>query len=158
MFVQFLLQALLECHVSHRSSQIYCTVGSDEEAEQLATHYDIPRTDIFSCQDSSFLAGVMTATKGTGVDVVLNSLRGDLFYASCQCVAEFGSLVNISPRDEPGDQLLAMGSAKRNVTRIDVDMRHVSRHRPDISARYGLPHCSNQCESWSELMNADMCF
>lgn len=78
---------------------------------------------------------ILGATKGTGVDVVVNSSQGELSDASWQCVAEFGSLVNIGPGDHGYDEIVTPSRAKRNVTRIDVDLRHASRHRLDVLAR-----------------------
>jgi len=61
--------------------------------------FDIPRNHIFNSRNSSFLPDVMRETNGTGVDVVLNSLSGDLLHASWKCVAEFGKMVEIGKRD-----------------------------------------------------------
>lgn len=77
----------------------------------------------------------MAATKGIGVDIVLHSLGRRLLYASFQCVAEFGSLVNICPTDREDEENIEPSHAKRNVARIDVDLRRASRHRPDLLAR-----------------------
>ncbi|KAF5121795.1 Highly reducing polyketide synthase gloL [Metarhizium anisopliae] len=59
-------------------AQIYCTVGSDVKRNHLAENYGIPPSHIFNSRDSSFLPDVLRATDGRGVDVVLNSLPGDL--------------------------------------------------------------------------------
>ena len=40
--------------------------------------YDIPEDHIFSSRDQTFVAGVLRMTKGRGVDVVLNSLAGEV--------------------------------------------------------------------------------
>lgn len=59
----------------------------------------IPRQRIFNSRDSSFLPALMRVTQGRGVDVVLNSLAGELLHASWKCVAEFGKMVEIGKRD-----------------------------------------------------------
>ena len=41
----------------------------------------------------------MAKTKGRGVDIVLNSLAGELLHASWKCVAEFGKMIEIGKRD-----------------------------------------------------------
>lgn len=38
-------------------------------------------------------------TGGRGVDLALNSLSGDLLHATWECVAEFGSVVDVGGRD-----------------------------------------------------------
>lgn len=64
------------------ASKVYCTVGSDDKVAYLMEHFGIPREHIFNSRDASFLPGIMRETKGHGVDVVLNSLSGDLLHAS----------------------------------------------------------------------------
>lgn len=76
----------------------------------------------------------METTKGTGIDIILHS-SDEMLHASWQCVAEFGTLVNICPKGREGDENLELGNAKRNVARIDVDLTRASRHRPDLLAR-----------------------
>jgi NADPH:quinone reductase-like Zn-dependent oxidoreductase len=50
----------------------------------------IPRDCIFNSRDASFLPDIMRQTKNRGVDVVLNSLAGNLLHASWECVAPYG--------------------------------------------------------------------
>ncbi|KAG5979866.1 Type I Iterative PKS [Claviceps digitariae] len=82
-------------------AETYVTVGSKEEEETkyLMHHCNIPRNRIFKSQDSSLVDDIMRETNGRGVDLVLNSLSGDLLHASWTCVAEFGTMVEIGKRD-----------------------------------------------------------
>lgn len=63
-------------------AEIYATVGSDEKVQYLLETMRIPRDHIFNSRDASFLPGILKATNGRGVDVVLNSLSGELLHAS----------------------------------------------------------------------------
>lgn len=58
------------------------TVGNDEKVTHLIQEYGIPRDHIFSSRNAGFLPAILKATEGRGVDVVLNSLSGDLLHAS----------------------------------------------------------------------------
>ncbi|KAI1743043.1 hypothetical protein F4680DRAFT_445514 [Xylaria scruposa] len=80
-------------------AEIYATVGTDDKATYLVENYEIPRNRIFDSRSSSFLEGVMRETGNKGVDVVLNSLSGELLHASWECVAEFGTLIELGRRD-----------------------------------------------------------
>ena len=62
-------------------AKIYVTVGSDEKAESLGETYGIPRNRISSLYDASYVRGIMDATGERGVDLLLNTLSGDLFAA-----------------------------------------------------------------------------
>ncbi|GAW25636.1 putative polyketide synthase [Rosellinia necatrix] len=89
-------------------AEIYVTVGTEEKAQFLTKRFGIPRSRIFNSRDSSFRAGIMAQTDGEGVDLVLNSLSGELLHASWECVAEFGTMIEIGKRDLLGDAKLDM--------------------------------------------------
>lgn len=68
--------------------------------------FGIPCSHIFDSRSASFLSGVMRETNGRGVDLVLNSLAGELLRASWKCVAPFGKLLEIGKRDILGHGML----------------------------------------------------
>ena len=80
-------------------AEIYATVGSEDKASFLVKEFGISRNRIFNSRDSSFLKGIMDATNGSGVDLVLNSLSGELLSTSWNCVAPDGAMVEIGKRD-----------------------------------------------------------
>ncbi|KAL5408077.1 hypothetical protein PMIN03_006775 [Paraphaeosphaeria minitans] len=55
----------------------------------------IARDHIFHSHDPSFKHDILKATDSKGVDVVLNSLSGDLLHAYWKCVAPYGTMVEI---------------------------------------------------------------
>lgn len=62
------------------------------------------------------------ATNGRGVDVVLNSLSGELLHASWKCVAEYGMMVEIGKTDLIGEGRLAMEIFEQNRGYHGVDV------------------------------------
>ncbi|PHH93163.1 hypothetical protein CDD83_19 [Cordyceps sp. RAO-2017] len=104
-------------------AEIYCTVGSREKIDYLMGNHGIPRAHIFHSMDSSFLGDVRRATDNRGVDVVLNSLSGDLLHASWECVAEFGTMVEIGKRDFRRRAKLSMETFEANRTFIGLDVK-----------------------------------
>ncbi|ORY69074.1 uncharacterized protein BCR38DRAFT_508552 [Pseudomassariella vexata] len=115
-------------------AEIYCTVGSETKRKYLMDNYGIDPSHIFTSRDPSFLPEVMRATKNAGVDVVLNSLSGDLLHASWKCVAEFGIMVEIGKRDFQRRAKLAMEMFEANRTFIGLDLRGLSQSRPARAA------------------------
>ncbi|TRX93498.1 hypothetical protein FHL15_005470 [Xylaria flabelliformis] len=115
-------------------ADIYCTVGSEEKIRFLEINYGLDRSHIFNSRDSSFLPAVMRATHNRGVDVVLNSLSGDLIHASWNCVAEFGTMVEIGKRDFRRRAKLSMEAFEQNRSFIGVDMWQITQVRPEIAA------------------------
>ncbi|KAJ3464711.1 hypothetical protein MRS44_009497 [Fusarium solani] len=115
-------------------AQIYCTVGSEPKQRYLEDTYNIPADHIFNSRDVTFLPEVMRATNGRGVDVVLNSLSGDLLHASWKCVAEFGLMVEIGKRDFQRRSKLAMEVFEANRSFVGLDIRGLSISRPQSAA------------------------
>lgn len=74
----------------------------------------------------------MKATGGRGVDVVLNSLSGELLHASWKCVAEFGRFVEIGRRDLIGQGRLAMQAFEGNRSFTGFDLLAISNQRPEM--------------------------
>ncbi|KAL4915051.1 hypothetical protein BDW62DRAFT_204029 [Aspergillus aurantiobrunneus] len=103
-------------------AKVYATCSSPEKTTFLDESMGVPRENIFYSRDNSFLAGVMKATGGRGVDVVLNSLSGEQLHASWQCVSEGGSMVEIGKRDLLGRGQLAMAPFLANRSYIGVDV------------------------------------
>ena len=80
------------------------------------------RENIFNSRDTSFLPAIMTATNNRGVDVVVNSLIGDLLHDSFRACARFGRFVEIGKRDLTDAGRLDMRIFKRNVSYMAFDV------------------------------------
>lgn len=127
------LAALQLCQLT--GATVYATVGSTEKVQYLQDKFNIPRDMIFSSRDDSFAAGVMNATNGRGVDLVLNSLSGELLHASWQCVAKFGRMVEIGKRDFQGHGKLQMSIFESNRSFFGVDLHEIAAEAPHVLAR-----------------------
>jgi NADPH:quinone reductase-like Zn-dependent oxidoreductase len=97
--------------------------------------FGIPRSNIFSSRDTSFLPKLMKETQGKGVDIVLNSLAGELLHASWNCVAEFGKMIEIGKRDFLEHGTLGLEAFGSNRAFFGVDLIRLS-DRPEIRTRY----------------------
>ena len=71
----------------------------------------------------------MRKTKGRGVDLVLNSLSGELLHTSWKRVAEFGKLIELGKRDIVGFGILDMDVFEANRSYCCVDIAHLVRDR-----------------------------
>ena len=117
------------------NTQIYCTVGSSEKVEYLVDNFGIPRNRIVNSRDNSFLHHVLRETDGRGVDIVLNSLSGELLQASWKCVAQFGTMVEIDKRDFVGQGSLPMDLFEANRSFSGVDLQQIGAERPLVINR-----------------------
>ncbi|TLD18134.1 hypothetical protein PspLS_10429 [Pyricularia sp. CBS 133598] len=118
------------------AGRIFVTVGSPEKATFLSENWGIPACDVVgSSRDEGFVDGIMAATGGRGVDVVLNSLAGELLHASWQCVAPGGTFVELGKRDTLGHGRLAMAAFDENRSFVGVEMANLARDDPAAVAR-----------------------
>nr|ALQ32883.1 putative polyketide synthase [Fusarium miscanthi] len=101
---------------------VYTTVGSDVKREYLINELSVPSSHIFNSRDSTFVKGIMSATDGRGVDVVLNSLVGDLMHDSWRCLADFGRFVEVGKRELVDAGKLDMSLFLRNATFTAFDL------------------------------------
>lgn len=96
----------------------------------LMDHHGIPRERIFSSRNTSFLEGIMRATNGRGVDMVLNSLSGELLHAAWQCVAKYGKMMEIGKRDFVGHGKLDLNPFDANRVFHGIDLAAILQDRP----------------------------
>lgn len=110
-------------------------MSTEAKKEYLIKAFDLDPANIFNSRDSSFLPGVLDATDGRGVDVVLNSLVGDLLHASWRCCAPFGRFIEIGKRDLTDAGKLEMEQFLKSVTFSAFDMSHLYFHENPASQR-----------------------
>lgn len=101
---------------------VYTTVGSHAKKRFLMSHFNLPASRIFSSRDNSFVEGIFKATKGRGVDVILNSLTGDIMHATWSCIAEFGRFVEVGKLELLEAGHLDMAIFKRGVSFSAFDL------------------------------------
>ncbi|KAK6544731.1 hypothetical protein TWF694_001416 [Orbilia ellipsospora] len=104
------------------AGEIFTTVSTAEKKDFLIKSLGIKPQNIFDSRDASFEAQIMDATNGEGVDVVLNSLTGDLLHSSWKCCGSFGRFVEIGKRDLTEGGQLNMGQFLKNATYTAFDL------------------------------------
>ncbi|PKK54328.1 hypothetical protein CI102_1058 [Trichoderma harzianum] len=116
-------------------AEIYATVGSADKKKFLMDTYGIPESRIFYSRDVSFGPAVWEATGGHGVDVVINSLAGDLLRETWECLAPFGRFIELGKRDITKNTRLEMSKLEYNCMFSSVDLTLVAAERPKIMER-----------------------
>ncbi|CAJ2507648.1 Uu.00g088340.m01.CDS01 [Anthostomella pinea] len=106
-------------------AEVFTTVSTDEKREFLVKTFGIGPSNIFSSRDTYFSAGILKATAGRGVDVVLNSLIGDQLHATWRCVADFGRFVEIGKMDLSTAGRLEMDPFLKNTTFTAFDLSYL---------------------------------
>jgi len=107
---------------------IYTTVGSKAKWNFLIHELGISDSHIFSSRDTSFVDGLKMITGGRGVDVIINSLVGDLLHASWECIAQFGRFIEVGKRELVDAGKLSMHLFLRNTTFTAFDLSDLFFH------------------------------
>ncbi|KAL9094132.1 MAG: hypothetical protein Q9165_003547 [Trypethelium subeluteriae] len=145
-------------------AEIFATVGSPDKLQYLVETLSIPKERIFDSRNDSFVRETLHATKGQGVDIVLNSLSGELRRASWRCVADFGTLIDLREQDHGK---LDANTALGNKSYCCIDMIQLIRKRRSAVEKllqklldgYRKGHLSPiRCSAWVEANEASQAF
>jgi acyl transferase domain-containing protein/NADPH:quinone reductase-like Zn-dependent oxidoreductase/thioesterase domain-containing protein/acyl carrier protein/short-subunit dehydrogenase len=108
-------------------AQILATAGSEQKRDYLrrkgAAH-------VFDSRTTAFAAGVRRATKGRGVDVILNSLAGDAISKSLSLLAPGGRFLEIGKRDVYANTAVGLRPLRNNACLHVIDMGQVLVNAP----------------------------
>ncbi len=110
-------------------------MSTDTKKDYLHKTFGLDPAKIFNSRNSSFLPAILEATDGRGVDVVLNSLTGDLLHASWRCCAAFGRFIEIGKRDLTDAGKLEMEQFLKSATFSAFDMSLLYYHENPASQR-----------------------
>ncbi|KAL6817692.1 reducing type I polyketide synthase [Trichoderma camerunense] len=110
----------------HMKAEIYATVGNEEKRAYLREQYGIPDERIFSSRHAGFGQQIMKLTNGSGVDVILNSLTGELLHESWRTIASNGTMVELGLRDILEKSSLSMDPFGRNASYRAVNLSNGS--------------------------------
>ncbi|KAI3397078.1 hypothetical protein diail_11220 [Diaporthe ilicicola] len=127
-------QAALQL-AKHLGLVAYVTVGSEDKRSLVMDKYGVPAGHIFNSRDASFVKAIKRVTGGRGVDCVLNSLSGELLRASWECVAMFGTFVEIGLRDITNNMRLDMRPFIKCTTFAFINLTNFFDDHKDIAGQ-----------------------
>ncbi|KAH6612780.1 PKSKA1, partial [Chaetomium sp. MPI-SDFR-AT-0129] len=102
-------------------ADVFATVGTPEKREFLWTTFGLGDDRVFNSRNTDFGDQILAATAGEGVDVVLNSLTGDMLAESFRILRDNGIMVEIGKRDILDRNDLPMAPFDRNISFRAVD-------------------------------------
>lgn len=117
-------------------AHVFVTAGTPEKRAFLAQTYGIPETRVFSSRTAAFKSGILRATRGRGVDVVVNCLSGALLQHTWDVVADGGRFLEIGKKDLLDNSFLPMRPFVRNVSFCGIDLRRVIATKPAAVREY----------------------
>lgn len=123
------------CLAQMVGAQVFATVSNAEKKELLMHEYAIPEDHIFYSRSTAFSGAILKASNGRGVDVILNSLAGELLRESWECLSKFGRFVDIGKRDPALKSRLEMSHANNNASFMSVDLLALAAERLKVMKR-----------------------
>lgn len=116
-------------------AKIYVTVGTEDKRQFLHENFKIPYERMFSSRTTGFASKIMAATDGRGIDVIINSLTGELLDESWRICADGGNMVEIGKKDIVDRNFLSMEPFDRNCSFRAVDFSYSKQIKDSLIAR-----------------------
>ncbi|CAG9990413.1 unnamed protein product [Clonostachys byssicola] len=107
------------------AGEIFATVGTEDKKQYLVESFGLRAENIFNSREAGFAAGIKQATNGRGVDVIINSLVGELLHEGWECLADFGRFVEIGKKDILDAGRLNMEGFARGTTFTAFDLQNL---------------------------------
>ncbi|CAJ2514330.1 Uu.00g024490.m01.CDS01 [Anthostomella pinea] len=119
----------------YKKCDVFVTVSTDDKRALLASQFNIPANRMFSSRNTKFAEQIRRETRGRGVDVILNSLIGELLDESWRLTADGGVMVEIGKRDIVDRNTLAMEPFDRNCSFRAVDLSYVKQISDSLTGK-----------------------
>ncbi|HEX7836419.1 MAG TPA: zinc-binding dehydrogenase, partial [Kofleriaceae bacterium] len=113
-------------------ARVLATAGSEPKRSYLRA---LGIADVFDSRDLSWASGVRAATRGRGVDVVLNSLTGAAMALGLDALAEDGRFVEVGKQDIHGGRSVRLAAFQKGISLAAVDLAGLMERRPERFAR-----------------------
>lgn len=117
-------------------ADVYVTAGTEAKRDFLAKAYNLPSDRIFSSRSRAFAEEIKQATNNQGIEVIVNSLTGDLLDASWRLCANGGVFLEIGKRDILDRNALSMEPFGRNCSFRALDLSFNKCVSDELIARY----------------------
>ncbi len=112
-----------------KGAVVYATAGSVLRRQMLRM---LGVTGVFDSRSAGFVDDLLAATGGEGVDVVLNSLSGELMQQSLRLLRPFGRFLEIGKRDLYRNTPVGIRPLRHNAAYFAVDSDALVARRPAL--------------------------
>ena len=115
---------------AHLGLDVFATAGS-EEKHAFLRKFGVRH--LFSSRSLAFAQEIMDATRGEGVDAVLNSLAGEAIPAGISVLRPFGRFLELGKRDFYADSPLRLQPFNNNLSFFGIDVDQLFASRPGLA-------------------------
>ncbi len=114
-----------------KGARVIATAGSREKRALVKA---LGAEHVLDSRSLTFVDDIRKIT-GEGVDVVLNSLFGEMMERSLNCLRPFGRFVELGKRDYVANTHIGLRPFRRNLSYFGVDLDQVLQHQGEDGAR-----------------------
>ncbi|MCP3800287.1 SDR family NAD(P)-dependent oxidoreductase [Allokutzneria sp. A3M-2-11 16] len=114
-------------------AKVFATAGSAERRDFLLGEGVAGVSD---SRSTAFVDDVLSWTDGEGVDVVLNSIPGEILEKSLGLLRPFGRFVELGKADLAADRKLRLGAFNRSISFHSFDYDQMVHLRPELTQHY----------------------
>lgn len=112
-------------------AEVFATVEDDDKRHFMETTYGISRDHVSVAKNGTFKTEIQQLTKGRGIDIVLNSLGGEMLTETLACVAPFGRFVDVRSGDVSSDSRVSLADLQhKNITYETFDLKYRALNDP----------------------------
>ena len=112
------------------AGKIFVTAGNAEKRSLIKESFDMPEEHIFSSRNLCFAQGIRRLTEGRGVDVVLNSLRGEAARESQNSLNRSGRFIELGQKDVSTNAKMETQYLSKNSTFAVIDLVTLAQDKP----------------------------
>lgn len=116
----------------HIGAEIFATAGSETKREflrKIGVHH------VLDSRSTAFADEIRQLTDHEGVDVVLNSLPGEMMVASLGVLRAYGRFLEIGKMDIYQNRMIGLAPFKDNLSYHAIDLDRLLRQRPELVRR-----------------------
>lgn len=110
-------------------AEIFATAGTHEKREFLRS---MGVKYVMDSRSLEWADEIREATRGEGVDVVLNSLAGEAIHKGLSVLRDYGRFLEIGKRDIYTGGRLDLGPFRKNLSFMAIDLDRAMRERPNL--------------------------
>lgn len=116
----------------HLGAEIFATAGNDEKRGFVSL---LGADHVLDSRSLDFADDILEATRGEGVDVVLNSLAGEAVRRNLRVLKPFGRFLELGKRDFFENTPIGLRPFKDNISYFGIDADQLLNGRPQLAAR-----------------------
>ncbi|KAJ5021191.1 hypothetical protein J3E71DRAFT_186571 [Bipolaris maydis] len=114
-------------------AKVYVGVSTDKEAFFMESALHFPKDQIIYNNEERSVAALIANTQGHGMDVIFNSLAGEILQTCWNCIAPYGRFIELGTQDLIENSRLEMANFRKNTSFSALNLSRLQEERPALA-------------------------